>query len=417
MRRLGNWRCVGVGLVALLAGCGVEPLSEEDVAALQQGVTLSRSCEGAVEFPSHAGDEVVSLRAVDATISSHSANDNHGSDPDCMASASAFGGRACVMRFSFPALPAKAKVRSAKLTFSSSHSGALRYQIHALLKDWSESNVTWNSSAVSAWGMPGAKSTKDREGSSMCVFTGETGHITYELNEHALFKIQSWIDGSAANFGFIISPLNPPGSGHVILSSKEGEEALAPELTLVYSERDPQVKTSTAVPSTTIKSKAATTNFSAQKSCVAKRLGNDIEECLLRWDVSSIPPDRKVAAVQILTSKLAAGKGGRYTFYPAKVDWIKQQAIWKNRTTALPWTAPGALSGSDVGAGFSSLIVSGASTFINPEPEAAQQTVQGWVKDPASNKGVLVAPSQLLAMDAQAADIALASLRLQVTYF
>lgn len=390
MQEIG-WRSIGV-LAFVVAGCAGEPLSEEDLGEVQQQAVAARACIGIGTLPPAPPitASVVTLQAgaTDATISAAEPTTRLGNQKLCIA-ASGAQERSCLLRFDLASVPPNALIHSAELTFTAKDLGAKRYRIHKVLERWSEFGVTWNRyNSQSLWSIPGAKGSSDR-GDSICEFTGETGRQSYALNTASVATIQAWVDGET-NSGLAIETTDP--SALLALQSSEfGVDV--PQLKVWYSPAStPSSVELVASAATTIKAASPISNFHQQATCVAKRVGGLEEACLLRWDLSSIPTNGQVTAVSLTYSQ--AIDTARYDLFAVRQPWTELGATWNSYAAGLPWSAPGANSGDDLESVFANL--------VNQSPNAklpvalmhtsAVRTVQGWVSNPSSNKGLLAAP-------------------------
>lgn len=382
-----GWRSIGV-LAFVVAGCAGEPLSEEDVGVLEQQAVLARACSGILPPAPPAAASVVTLQAgaTDATISAAAPTTRLGNQALCIA-ASGANERSCLLRFDLSSIPSNALVHGAELTFTAKDLGGKKYRIHKMLKDWSELGVTWNRyTSESLWSTPGAKGFSDR-GDTICEFTGETGRLSYALNTALIATIQSWVDG-ATNSGLGIETTDAPAGLLALQSSEVGVDV--PQLKVWYSPFSVRLAPTA---STTIKQSTPTKNFAQETTCVAKRVGlNGVEEaCLLRWDLSVLPPNTEVTSV--VFELVHPHQTSRYDILGLKKPWTELEATWLNYAASSPWGAAGAKSGADVSP-FADLITSTASPAFRKftMSSAAVPTVQAWVSDPASNMGVIVAP-------------------------
>lgn len=108
---------------------------------------------------------------------------------------------------------------------------------------------------------------------------------------------------------------------------------------------------------------------------------------LLQWDVSTIPTSAVVTAAS-LTVTVSDKADQSYGVFEALRAWDESTATWKRASTALNWETNGARGASDRGAQIGA-IRAPSTGRITIALDAA--TVQRWVRDPASNHGVLVA--------------------------
>jgi len=96
--------------------------------------------------------------------------------------------------------------------------------------------VTWNQAGSgNPWGTPGAEAISDSGSLQVCTFNaGSTGPITINLNADGIALVQSWVDGSAANNGIIIS--DAVSTNGADFDSSESATAMSrPKLNVTYT--------------------------------------------------------------------------------------------------------------------------------------------------------------------------------------
>ena len=132
-------------------------------------------------------------------------------------------------------IPAAAAVQSASIVLNTLNIGG-PYTCFGLLRAWNQAGVTWNeASSGVTWGSPGAAGVSDRDSLSLCSFNaGVTGPITINLNADGLSLVQSWVDGSQANNGIIITD-SATSNGADFDSSESGNAMNRPKLEIVYT--------------------------------------------------------------------------------------------------------------------------------------------------------------------------------------
>src|SRR5215207_3679202 len=121
--------------------------------------------------------------------------------------------------------------------------------------------------------------------------------------------------------------------------------------------------------------------------------GNDFgsgkdKSVLLKWDLSGIAPGTTVGGVSV-TLSVANSSTQTYQAYALKRSWSESAATWNVYDTGKPWEVAGANGSLDRGAtvvGSLTPKATGAQTFT-----ISSAVVQGWVNDPASNKGIIIA--------------------------
>lgn len=182
----------------------------------------------------------------DAWLRGSNPNTNEGSNARMDADSDSGGqDEWSVLRWTLTDIPAGAVVESATIAIDVSDSSVTPYNLYALLKDWVESQVTFNNYRTGlAWQSPGAAGATDR-GALVGVLdtSNTTGIKTIELNAAGIALVQSWIDNPATNNGVIIAN-DAATDGLEMRTSEYGTLASRPKLTISYSTGDstpPQV--------------------------------------------------------------------------------------------------------------------------------------------------------------------------------
>jgi acid phosphatase type 7 len=140
---------------------------------------------------------------------------------------------------------------------------------------------------------------------------------------------------------------------------------------------------------------AASTNYGSTTTLLADGdepsfSGKD-SYIVLRWDVSSIPSDVAITAAA-LTVRVTDASTTAYPIYALKRSWMEKGVTWNSALSGTAWqtagatgsldrdsTTIGSLSGKSTGSVTASLNSYGVSV------------VQGWVKNPNQNFGIIVA--------------------------
>ena len=131
-------------------------------------------------------------------------------------------------------IPSSASVDSAKIHFNVTDAGG-PYSCYGLLREWSEPEVTWNQAkSGNAWEVPGALGATDRDNTELCTFSASSGTLSISLNNDGLALVQSWVDGSAGNYGVVIGDSGT--SNGVDVDAREAASAMnRPRLEVTYS--------------------------------------------------------------------------------------------------------------------------------------------------------------------------------------
>jgi hypothetical protein len=161
----------------------------------------------------------------------------------------------------------------------------------------------------------------------------------------------------------------------------------------------PQTVTMNSVADAGLTQQSPTTNSGSATSLKADgddpdRTGSDVYAAL-RWDLSSVPADAKVssATVTLNISNHAndTGTPQNYAAFALKKPWDESQITWNRATTGTSWTSAGAKDlVTDRGLQIAEVTPTafGSYTFTVPAP-----VVQGWLDNPSSNNGILLAQS------------------------
>ena len=132
-------------------------------------------------------------------------------------------------------IPTTATVQAASIILNTLNIGG-PYSCFGLLRAWNQAEISWNEASNGVtWGSPGAGGVSDRDSLSVCSFNaGVNGPITIDLNTDGLALVQSWVDGSLANNGIIIT--DSVSSNGADFDSSESTSAMSrPKLEVIYT--------------------------------------------------------------------------------------------------------------------------------------------------------------------------------------
>jgi hypothetical protein len=161
----------------------------------------------------------------------------------------------------------------------------------------------------------------------------------------------------------------------------------------------PQTATMNSVADAGLTQQSPNTNSGTATSLKADgddpdRTGSDVNAAL-RWDLSSIPANAKVssATVTLNISNHANDTGTPQTYgaFALKKAWDENQITWNQPASGASWTSAGAKDyGADRGLMIGEVTPTafGSYAFTIPAP-----VVQGWLNNPSSNNGILLAQS------------------------
>ena len=179
---------------------------------------------------------VLSLTATqDTSILKESANSNYGSSTTLQVDGSP--DIAALLKWDLSAIPAGSTIQNVTLTVNLTDNSDDTYEIYRLKRDWQENQTTWNNFAAGStnrWQSAGAAGSLDRDAKVLGRVTGDTGSRTFSLNTAGVAVVQSWVDNTAANFGFIIQDYDDAINGLDFRSREYGTAASRPRLNVTY---------------------------------------------------------------------------------------------------------------------------------------------------------------------------------------
>lgn len=163
-----------------------------------------------------------------------------------------------LVKWDISSIPSGVTVTSATMQFQVTDESGVAYDIYQLLRDWSESTATWNTTDGStAWGTAGANNTStDRSGTAvgeLSLGDGLTGTETVTLNATGIQMVQDWIDGTDPNYGVTIQDYADAAGDGVDVDSSEGSTASTrPKLSVTYTATDSTAPYITDISSTVV---------------------------------------------------------------------------------------------------------------------------------------------------------------------
>jgi hypothetical protein len=109
---------------------------------------------------------------------------------------------------------------------------------------------------------------------------------------------------------------------------------------------------------------------------------------LVKWDLSGIAPRTQINSA-LVTLSVTTTSPQTYQAYVLKKPWVESAATWNVYSSGKPWEVAGGKGSLDKEATVAGSItpsVKGKNTFTLP-----LTVVQGWVDDPATNQGIIIA--------------------------
>jgi hypothetical protein len=139
-----------------------------------------------------------------------------------------------------------------------------------------------------------------------------------------------------------------------------------------------------AIADTSLDPRNASTNYGNDSVCTAHGISGK-HSCVIRWDLSSIPTNATIQSAQLTLTSAGAASGG-FSINMLTTAWVENEATWDRPSNTTAWDTRG--GASDIAGRFCTL---GAQTGANVMP-VAPNVVGAWVRDPSTNKGVIVTP-------------------------
>ncbi|HYE37532.1 DNRLRE domain-containing protein [Methylocaldum sp.] len=161
----------------------------------------------------------------DTHVASGKATTNYGNATTVLADgADGTNGRLIgLMKWAVSSIPSTATVTNATVTLRVSNLSKGTYNLYAVNTAWTEGGATWNS-----------VNPLNNQGVLIGSFLPSgTGSYTIQLNSAGLSLVQGWVNGSAANNGFMIVD-GGTSDGVDLRSSEYGTQAQRPKLTVTY---------------------------------------------------------------------------------------------------------------------------------------------------------------------------------------
>lgn len=114
--------------------------------------------------------------------------------------------------------------------------------------------------------------------------------------------------------------------------------------------------------------------------------GSPAANVLMKFDLSGLPTETTVTAVELHVFTTAAG--GTVTVFPMLEAWTETTSTWRRRNSNTAWTAEGAGPGSRGTTAIATFTPDTANLEFTADVDVA--TVQGWVTDAATNFGLVL---------------------------
>jgi hypothetical protein len=147
----------------------------------------------------------------------------------------------------------------------------------------------------------------------------------------------------------------------------------------------PVVVTAIAVEDATIQDETPDQGFAS--SCQA-RIDSGFS-CLMRWDLSAVPPGSSVQSVG-LRVRVLNGTSRPFIAYPLKASWSELNVSWILRDANVPWEVPGARGTLDRGSAVGNFYFVALGDHSQQLDSEWVALVASWVDAPSTNQGILI---------------------------
>jgi hypothetical protein len=142
-----------------------------------------------------------------------------------------------LIKWNLSSIPAGSTIQSVKITLNVTDASTQSYNIYDVKRAWVESTATWKIwNTGQNWQTNGAEGANDRGSTSLgTVIATPVGSRTTTLNAAGIAVVQSWVNNSATNNGFIFSNYSATND-NVIFSSREAATATQrPKIEIIYA--------------------------------------------------------------------------------------------------------------------------------------------------------------------------------------
>lgn len=144
-----------------------------------------------------------------------------------------------LFRFSLANLPTNATITGAnlRLTATSGTRPAVSHSLYRLLRDWRESEVTWNNrlAPATAWGAPGGQAGNDYVAAASATAPIADASANNFTSSNMIADLQLWLANPEMNFGWILIAVGEQAGSGKQLSSREVGTAASPVLQVQYT--------------------------------------------------------------------------------------------------------------------------------------------------------------------------------------
>ena len=176
-----------------------------------------------IQFQDGVSPSVSYTGTRDAEIRAGQATQNFGTDTNLEVDGDDGGfDLAALLRWQItPAdIPAGSLIVGASISLDVTNETGGPYEITQILRDWDESQATWNVFRTGlSWAAPGATGAVDHGAVLATIGSAPVGRQTFAFNSAGIDIVRQWLSGTASNFGVVIG--NPTTTNGFDFSSRE----------------------------------------------------------------------------------------------------------------------------------------------------------------------------------------------------
>ncbi len=324
----------------------------------------------------------------DALLRESSPNTNYGNDSLLWVDGTApdpengsYGEVVSVLLWDLSSIPSNAVVQSVSVTLNFSDASSGNHYFHEAKSSWSESTVDWNDF--------------NNSGDIGSAILGTIGPNLFNeqeipLNQSGVNLVQSWVDGSISNRGFVI---RTDGNNNGIGFNSSEASSKRPKITITYSVGGGN----TVSLQNGVDGYSGTRDASLRETSPNSNVGNDnillvdgvasdpsngnygeVMSVIL-WDLSSIPSNAVVQSVS-MTFNISDGSSADHHLYEAKSSWSESTVDWNE------FSGSGEIGSTILGT-IPSNIFNEQEIFLN---QNGINIVQGWIDGSIWNRGFII---------------------------
>lgn len=223
-------KIAAVSGLGMILGCTLEASGPTELRG--EPVTVSFQ-DGVAPSSSYTGTR-------DTMLEQNAPKSAHGGDGSLSVSGDTPGGSGkddvALLRWDLSAtIPADAVVSAASITLAVSDKASQSYELHEVLRPWTESQATWNVAASGApWASAGGKGAGDRGVLVLGSITAAaTGSYTIDLNAGGVAVVQRWVHDPVSNLGVFVADGNNDNRLE-FRASEYGTKSARPRLTVSW---------------------------------------------------------------------------------------------------------------------------------------------------------------------------------------